>query len=93
MFRILRTRLILAFVVVIFLALFLAGLTFVYILRGYQSQLRANQLADMALPLSYQVAILEWANAPPAEIIRFLEYQANELDVRILLMDSERRDG
>ena len=91
MLRILRTRLILAFVVVNFLALFLAGLTFVYILRGYHSQLRANQLADMALPLSYQVAILEWANAPSDEIIRFLEYQANELDVRILLMDSERR--
>ena len=91
MLRILRTRLILAFVLVIFLALFLAGLTFVYIVRGYHSQLRANQLADMALPLSYQVAILEWADAPPEEIIRFLEYQAHELDVRILLMDSEHR--
>lgn len=88
MLRILRTRLILAFVVVIILALFLAGLTFAYILRGYHSQLRANQLADIALPLSYQVAILEWADAPPAEIVRFLEYQASELDVRILLMDS-----
>ena len=91
MFRILRTRLILAFVVVIFLALFLAGLTFVYIVRGYHSQLRANQLADMALPLSYQVAILEWADAPSEEIARFLEYQAHELEVRILLMDSEHR--
>ncbi len=91
MLRILRTRLILAFVVVIFLALFLAGLTFVYIVRGYHSQLRANQLADIALPLSYQVAILEWANAPPEEIVRYLQYQAHELDVRILLMDSDHR--
>ncbi len=91
MFRTLRTRLILAFTIVIALTLFLAGSTFVYILREYQSQLRANQLAEIALPLSYQVAILDGAGATLEQIAGFLEMQATDLEVRILLMDSQRR--
>jgi len=83
----LRSKLIGAFALIIFLSLFLAGTAFVFLLREYQARLALNQLADLALPLSYQVDVLERAGADPAEIGRFLDEQAQEVHVRLLLVN------
>ena len=88
MFRSLRSKLIAAFALVIFLTLFLAGSAFVFLLRDYQAQLALDQLADLALPLSYQVVVLERAGADSSQIGRFLEEQAAEVKVRMLLVDA-----
>lgn len=85
----LRSRLIAAFASIIFLSLFLAGGSFVVLLRDYQVQLAINQLADLSLPLSYQVSVLERAGADEEQIGQFLEDQAAEVQVRMLLVDTQ----
>ena len=89
MFGSLRTKLIAAFALIIFLSLFLASSAFVLLLRDYQTQLAVNQLADLALPLSYQVAVLERAGADPEQIGSLLEDQAADVNVRVLLVSPE----
>ncbi|MCL5264022.1 MAG: ATP-binding protein [Chloroflexi bacterium] len=88
MFLSLRSKLIVAFVAIIFLCLFSASGAFVFLLRGYQTQLRINQLTDIALPMSFQARLLERAGASPAQIVTFLQEQTKEMNVRILLLDS-----
>jgi two-component system, OmpR family, sensor kinase len=87
-FRSLRSRLVAALALVILLCLTLAGSAFVVLLRDYQTRIALNQLADIALPLSFQVGVLERSGSEPAEIGRFLQDQASDLDVRLLLLDS-----
>lgn len=89
MFRSLRSKLIAAFAFIIFLSLFLAGSAFVLLIRDYQTQLALNQLADLALPVSFQVSVLERAGADTTQIRRFLEEQASEVSVRMLLVDPQ----
>jgi len=84
----LRTKLIAAFVLVIFLSLFLSSVGAVYLLRDYQRQIRLNQLADLALPISYQVGVLERIGASPDQIGVILQEQSKQNDVRILLVDA-----
>jgi signal transduction histidine kinase len=86
-FQSLRSKLIAAFAFIIFLSLFLAGSAFVILIRDYQAQLTLNQLADLALPLSFQVGVLERAGADPTQIGRYLDEQASEVKVRMLLVD------
>ncbi|MCL5960114.1 MAG: HAMP domain-containing histidine kinase [Chloroflexi bacterium] len=88
-FRSLRTRLVAAFVLVIFLSLMVSSSGAVLLLRDYQRQIRLNQLADMALPITYQVSVLERVGASPSQIGSFLQDQARETGVRILLVDSQ----
>ena len=88
MFRSLRAKLIAAFAAVILLSLLLAGSTFVVLTREYQAQLALDQLADLALPLSYQVNVLEREGADAPQIARFLDEQATEMRVRLLLVDA-----
>lgn len=90
MFLNLRTRLLVSYAFVVFLCLFLAGSAFVVLLSDYQRQLRLNQLADLAVPVSIQVRLLELAGAPPTQIAQTLREQASETGVRMLLLD---RDG
>ena len=89
MFPGLRSKLVAAFALVIFLSLMLASAAFVYLLRDYQTQLKLNQLADLALPVSFQVRMLERVGASPAQIAVFLEEQAKEMNVRVLLLDPQ----
>ena len=89
MLRSLRSKLIAAFAFIIFLSLFLAGTAFVFLLREYQARLALDQLADLALPLSFQVGVLERAGADPDQIGRFLEEQTSEVKVRMLLINPE----
>lgn len=83
----LRTKLIGAFALVIFLSLLLAGSAFVLLLREYQTQREISRLADLALPVSFQVRALERQGATAAELSDVLERMAEELRVRIVLVD------
>ncbi|MBI2953175.1 MAG: HAMP domain-containing protein [Chloroflexi bacterium] len=89
MFSDLRSKLIAAFVSVILLSLLLASAAFVFLLRGYQTQLKLRQLEDIAVPMSYQAQLLERAGASPEQIGLFLQDQTKDLNVRILLLDPE----
>lgn len=85
----LRTKLIGVMVLVILLSLGLAGTSFIYQIRGYQRQMKFNQLADLAIPLSIQVRILESAGTSQSDIAAFLDEQAAAMGMRILLLDRQ----
>lgn len=91
MFGSLRTKLIASYALVITLSLLLAGLGSVYLIRSYQTQLRLNQLADQALPLTLQLWRLEHLGASPSEIQQILKEQASDLGLRLLLVDARHR--
>jgi signal transduction histidine kinase len=82
----LRTKLVLAFASIILLCLGLAGSAFVYLLQPYQTQQALIRLGELAVPITFQVRILETQGAGPREIASYLDDQANNLDVRILLL-------
>ncbi|HUX87759.1 MAG TPA: ATP-binding protein [Chloroflexota bacterium] len=90
-FRSIRSRLIASYALVIVLSLVLAGTSFAYLLQSYQSQLRLTQIADLALPLGAQVKMFERAGASSQQIDQFLREQSSELNVRIFLVNSNRR--
>lgn len=81
-----RAKLILSHAAVILLALSLATLTFVYLLQPYQTQQAVDRLSALAIPLATQVRILEVQGGSSAEISAFLDEQARDLGVRILLV-------
>jgi signal transduction histidine kinase len=87
----LRAKLIASYVVVVVLTLILAGSGFAYVIRLYQTQLRLNQLADLAVPLAIQVRSLQRAGVSSPELNQFLQDQAADLDVRILLLDPNHK--
>src|SRR5439155_23958027 len=71
-------------------SLALAGLAFVYLLQPYQTQQAFTRLATLSMPVTGQIRMLELQQATPTEISNFIEEQARDLDVRILLL---RRDS
>lgn len=85
----LRVKLIVAFVFVIFLSLLLASSAFVFLLREYQTQIKLGQLENIAGTMSVQARLLERAGASPKQIALFMQEQAKEVDVRILLLDPQ----
>lgn len=87
MFRSLRAKLVASYSLIVFLCLILAGSAFVYMLRDYQRQIKLNQIADLALPITWQVRLLERAGASPDQMASFLQDRANEQQIRILLVD------
>ncbi len=91
MFGSLRARLIASYALIIVLTLVLAGSGFTYVIRAYQTQLRLNQLADLALPLSFQVRSLQRSGAQPGDVSQYLKDQAAALNVRIFLLGPDRR--
>ncbi len=88
MFLSLRSKLVASYALIITLCLVLAGSAFVYFIRDYQRQIKLNQLSDLALPLSWQVQLLERAGASRDQIASFLQDRASEMGVRILLLDT-----
>lgn len=89
MMRSLRSKLIVAFVLVIFLCLLLASSTFVFLLRGYQTRLKLDQLEELAATMSVQARLLERAGAQPDQAALVLQEQAREMGVRVLLLNSQ----
>jgi signal transduction histidine kinase len=87
----LRGKLIASYALVIVLTLVLAGSGFTYVIRAYQTRIRLNQLADLALPLAYQVHQFQRQGTPASDVSQFLKDQAAYLDVRIFLVDPNRQ--
>lgn len=87
MFRSLRSKLVASYGLLILLCLLLAGSAFVYQLRDYQRQLRINQIADLAVPLSWQIQLLDRAGLSSDQISGFIHERANEMGIRIMLVD------
>ncbi|MPZ50413.1 MAG: HAMP domain-containing protein [Dehalococcoidia bacterium] len=86
--RSLRSRLILSFGILIFLSLFLAGTTTVYLLRAEQEKTARERVGRLAEPIALRAAILEASGATPADIETALQ---EEYDVRILLVDRQAK--
>jgi two-component system OmpR family sensor kinase len=82
----LRARLILSFGVLIFLSLFLAGTTTVYLLKKEQEKTARERVGRLAEPIALRSAILEANGETPAQIQDTLE---EEYNVRILLVDRD----
>ncbi len=87
MFHSLRGKLVATYSLIILLCLMLAGSAFVYLLRDYQRQIKLNQLSDLAVPISWQVRLLERSGLTPDQMASFLQDRAMEMGVRILLVD------
>jgi signal transduction histidine kinase len=78
----------LAFAAIILLCLALAGTAVVFILQDYQASRETVRVADLAQPLSFQVRTIEQQGASRDEIVDFLDRQADELDLRIVVADN-----
>lgn len=87
MFSSLRVKLSVAFALVIFISLLLTGSAFAFLVRGYTSRLAQERLADLVVPVTTQVSILERAGAPSSTISSFLKEQGDQMGVRVLLLD------
>lgn len=85
----LRARLVVVLAVVIVLSLSLAGATFIVQVREYGRQQRLDRLISLASPLAMQVRVLETAGASPTDIMTFLDEHAQDVGVRVLLLDRE----
>jgi signal transduction histidine kinase len=83
----LRSRLIVAFGVLIFLSLFLAGTTTIYLLKNEQEKAARERVARLAEPVAQAATYLQ-ANGftDPQVIQQALEQQ---YDVRILIVDTD----
>src|SRR6185503_6985551 len=82
--RSLRSRLILSFGILIFLSLFLAGTTTVYLLKAEREKTAREKIGRLATTIGLRSAFLEASGASPAQIEAILE---QEYDARILLLD------
>jgi signal transduction histidine kinase len=85
----LRSRLILAFSVLIFLSLFLAGLTTIYLLKSAKEKDARTKVGLLAEPISLRAAVLEYQGLSPSDIQSTLEEQYQQYGVRILLIDRD----
>ncbi|MFN0070424.1 MAG: sensor histidine kinase [Chloroflexota bacterium] len=85
----LRTRLILAFAVIIFLTLALVGSGFVYILRDYQAQREMDRLAGLATVLQGQIRQGELSGMNRDDISDYLRRSSDELDMGLVLLSPQ----
>ena len=88
----LRARLILAFAAIIFLTLLLVGIGFVFIIRQYQEQRELLRLGTVIGPILGQARQLDQQGRTLEEARDFLDRQADELDVRLVLARGRRHD-
>ncbi len=84
----LRTRLLLAHILIILLTLVVVAVSLLFILHNFQNEIQLARLADALIPLSVQARNQLSQNVAPAEVITRLEQQAE--DVGHLLLITER---
>src|SRR5688572_8350955 len=82
--RSLRSRLILSFGILIFISLFFAGITTVYLLKNERENTAREKIGRLATTIGIRSAFLEASGASPSQIEAILE---QEYDARILLLD------
>lgn len=91
MLRSLSSRLLLAFALVIVLALGISALGTLFLLRDQQQEAAEARVGALAEPITLAVALLENAGLSEREIQDALRTFAASLDVRVLLVDDEGR--
>lgn len=91
MFHSLRSRLFVSYIILILLSLSVAVPALSYLLRGYQNRLMSERLDDIAVPLISQMKDLSQQGRTPQEILVQLSSQAEELGVRLLVLQSDGR--
>jgi signal transduction histidine kinase len=84
-------RLVISFAAIILVCLGLAGATFAYLLQPHQTQQALDRLSALALPVAIQVRILELQGATLPLITSYLDDQAEDMDIRILLVDENNQ--
>lgn len=89
MFRSLWSRLFISHALVAILALLAAAASLAYLLQGYERQLTLTRLADIAVPLYLNVRNLHDLGVPARDLVTNLQSQAEELGVRILLVNEQ----
>ncbi len=87
MLRSLNARLLLAFGLVIVLALGVSGLGTLWLLRDHERAAAEERVGRLAEPVTLAVALLEDAGSDPEQIEQAVDEYAKSFDVRILLVD------
>jgi signal transduction histidine kinase len=83
----LRSRLILAFGVLIFLSLFLSGTTTIYLLKTEQEKAARERVARLAEPVAQAATYLQASGFTDPDVIQ--QALEDQYDVRILLIDTD----
>ena len=91
MFASLRSRLLVSYILLIVLSLAVAAVALVYLLQGYHNKLALARLDDVAIPMIAQIREMALRGRSPQEVLAYLADQAEELGVRILLVNGEGR--
>lgn len=95
MFKSLRSRLIVSFVLIVFITLFTAGLALFARLGGYRDQLTSSTLREVAAPIYYNLTLFtpgETANGGQRlrnDLISYLATQQRDSRVTVLLIDAD----
>jgi signal transduction histidine kinase len=84
-----RARLIISFSLVVGLAVFLAGVGALFLLRDQQQETARERYGHLAEPISVQVAALQQQGVPLSQISGYLDSAAEEKGVRVMLIDSD----
>jgi signal transduction histidine kinase len=85
----LRARLIVSFSLVVGLAVFLAGVGALFLLRDQQQETARERYGHLAEPISVQVRSLQLQGYTLDQIRRFLDDTGQTSGVRVLLLDSD----
>jgi len=82
----LRSRLIASYIIIILICLVLVGLASIFLLGRFQVGLVFSGLVDAAVPTAFRVSSLLQRDLTPVEIAALLKEQAEEQELRILLL-------
>jgi signal transduction histidine kinase len=89
-FNTLRWRLVISHVLVLLIAVLLAGVAFFFLLGGYRERLSTATLREVAVPVSFQVERTQ-SLADLRLLLRFLRQQSDTTDVGAVLVDGDGR--
>ncbi len=89
--RSLRSRLAASYVLAVLLGLLAAAVALLFLLQGYRDRLVLTRLADVSVPVAVQVRTMARQGDSTELMIATLREQANEVQVRILLLDRQGR--
>jgi len=87
----LRSRLIASYIIIILICLVLVSLASIFLLSRFQTRLVFSGLVDAAVPTALRVYNLLQRDLTPVEITELLKEQAEEQEIRILLLTPQGR--
>ena len=89
--RTLRSRLVASYILVVVLGLLAAAVALFFLLQGYRDRLALLRLADVSVPVAVQVRTMARQGANPDDMVAALRDQADEVQVRVILLDRQGR--